>query len=74
MKRFIFLSVLFLFIGTVSHAQMVKPKKVQVQKKSTTMVAIRQNESIKPNKTKLPTIRTVKTRISVQATAYKKKK
>jgi hypothetical protein len=73
MKRFIFLSVLFLFIGTISHAQMVKPNKVQVEKKSTTTVAVDKNGSIQTNKGKLPTKRAVKTRISMQATNYKKR-
>jgi len=72
MKRFIFLSVLFLFIGTISHAQMIKPNRVQVEKKSTTPVAVHQKESIKTNKTKLPKKKAVKTRISMQAITYKR--
>ncbi len=72
-KRYIFLSVLFLFIGTISHAQIVKPNKVQVQMKSTTKIAVDRNGSTKTNKVTLPAMRAIKARISMHVTTNKKR-
>lgn len=73
MKRFIFLSVLFVFIGTIGHAQMVKPNKVQVEKKPVATASVDKTQPTQTRKAKLPTTKMVTTRISMQATDYKKR-